>query len=120
MFSVYGVSMKECRKQAAKKVHALLIGGHIEQSNYECEVQKLTLEIFKTAKPKSISGELSCPERVNEFLTLAKKDKSFKDLKPMKRIQKLDGNNEPILTKQTKKPILKWVEMSKHEFKEIK
>ncbi len=58
MFCVYGVSIKECRKQAAKKVHALLIGGKVEQSDYEVEVKKLTDELFKTAKPKSISGEL--------------------------------------------------------------
>lgn len=39
MFCVHGVSMKECRKQAAKKVHALLIGGKVEQSDYETEVK---------------------------------------------------------------------------------
>ena len=115
MFCVHGVSMKECRKQAAKKVHALLIGGKVEQSDYETEVKKLTDELFETAKPKSISGELSCPKRVGEFLQLAKKDKTFKELKAMKRVEKLDNSGNPILTKKTKKPILQWVIMSEHE-----
>ena len=115
MFCVYGVSIKECRKQAAKKVHSLLIGGKVEQSDYEAEVKKLTDELFNTAKPKSISGELSCPKRVGEFLLLAKKDAGFKDLKPMKKTEKLDGSGKPMLTKKTKKPILQWVVMSEHE-----
>ena len=112
MFCVFGVSIKECRKKAAKEIHSLLLSGTIEQSDYEQKVKELTQQLFETSKPKAVSAELSCPKRVKEFLDLAKKDEGLKDLKPMKKVEKLDGAGKPILTKKTKKPILQWVPMN--------
>lgn len=73
MFCVYGVSIKECRKQAAKKVHSLLIGGKVEQSDYEAEVKKLTDELFSTARPKSISGSFPALKELVSFYCWLKK-----------------------------------------------
>lgn len=112
MFCVFGVSIKYCRKKAAKEIHSLLLAGKIDQSDYEQEVKDLTQNLFETSKTKAVSAELSCPKRVKEFLELAKKDEGLKELKPMKKVEKLDGAGKPLLTKKTKKPILQWVPMN--------
>lgn len=111
MFCVFGISMKECRKQTDKKVNEIFKRGKLEQSEYEGKVSEVANELFEKSKPKPISADLSCPDRVIEFIELAKKDSSLKDLKAMKKIQKLDGSGQPLLTKKTKKPILQWVPM---------
>jgi hypothetical protein len=112
MFYVYGVSIKDCRKQAYKKVNELFHLGKVEQDDFESEVAKLTNELFNKSKPKCISGQLSCPKRVGEFLELAKKDKTVRDLKPMKKVAKLDSGGNEVLTKKTKKPVFQIVQMS--------
>lgn len=112
MFYVYGVSMKDCRKQAYKKTVEKLNGGKMSPDNFELEVQKLSDYLFNNSKPKAISGQLSCPKRVAEFLALAKLDKTVRDIKPMKKVAKLDSGGNEVLTKRTKKPVFQIVEMS--------
>jgi hypothetical protein len=105
MFYVYGVTMKDCIKQAKKKL--LELKEPMSQSQADTRLIEIANEIFKTAKPKCISGELSCPQRVKQFIELASKDKSVRELKPMKKVQKLDGQGEPILTKKLVNLLLK-------------
>lgn len=112
MFFVYGVSIKDCRKQAYKKIIEQLHLGKVEQDDFESEVAKLTDHLFYNSKPKSISGQLSCPKRVAEFMALAKLDKTVRDLKPMKKVAKVDSGGNEVLTKKTKKPVFQIIQMS--------
>lgn len=109
MFYVYGVTKKDCRKAAMKIVDKMKdVKG---PSDYEERVERVSSELFKTMKPKCISGELSCPERVRQFIDLAKKDETVCRVIPMKKIPKLDGNGDVILTKRTGKPTFQIVQM---------
>lgn len=100
------------QKESCKRNSLPAVKRKIDQSDYEQKVKELTQKLFETSKPKAVSAELSCPKRVKEFLDLANKDDGLKDLKPMKKVEKLDGAGKPILTKKTKKPILQWVPMN--------
>ena len=109
MFYVYGVTMKDCLKQAKKKL--LDLKEPMSQSQADKKLYEIADEIFKTAKVKCISGELSCPQRVEQFMDLAKKDSGTRSLKAMKKIAKTDGAGNPMLTK-TGKPMFQIVPMS--------
>lgn len=111
MFYVYGVTMQDCIKQARRRLLASSSQSK-SQSEFDEAATAMAKELFIKAKPKCISGELSCPERVAEFVSLALKDESVRAIKPMKKVQNIDGAGNPILTKKTGKPTFKIVPMS--------
>jgi len=101
MFCVYGVSLTKCRKAAIKKVNDLRgEDAPNNASEWEDKVTELQQELFQKAKPTSISGELSMPSSVQEYIEQAKKlPKEFRNLKAMKKVPVLDGSGDPMLTK---------------------
>ena len=109
MFYVYGVAMSDCVKQAKKLVSNE--SNTNSQSDFDNAVMEKAKALFLKAKMKPISGELSCPERVRQFLELAEKDTPVRALQPMKKVPELDGDGNAITTKKGK-PKFKIVPMS--------
>ena len=114
MFYVYGVAMSDCIKKAKKEV--LKLKEPMTQSQSDEKVMQIASELFETSKPKCISGELSCPKRVQQFIELASKDSSIRGVKPMMKVQKVDGMGNPVLTKKTGKPTFVIVPMVMDDF----
>ncbi|NUZ10013.1 hypothetical protein HUZ36_04400 [Pseudoalteromonas sp. McH1-7] len=100
MFYVYGVSRKKCRAKAEKDV-AARFGDKAPktQSEHIAAVEARTTELYSKAKPVCVSGELSTPSSLYQFIELAKKTDELKDLMPMRRKPMIDASGNPIKTR---------------------
>ncbi|MCF6442060.1 hypothetical protein L1077_21760 [Pseudoalteromonas luteoviolacea] len=85
--------MAKCRKAAIKKVNDLRGDDAPNNANdWEVKVAELQQDLFEKAKPTSISGELSMPSSVDEYIAQAKKlPDQFRNLKGMKKVPVLDA-----------------------------
>tara|TARA_B100000700_G_scaffold161345_1_gene178680 strand:+ start:38038 stop:38445 length:408 start_codon:yes stop_codon:yes gene_type:complete len=100
MFYVYGVCRKKCRTQAEKKVSSLRgKDAPSTQQEYELAVAEITEEVFKKAKAVCVSGELSTPSSVDQFIELAERSGQYKGLKPMRKRPAEDAQGNPVKTK---------------------
>lgn len=76
---------------------------------YQEKLVEFTEEVYKKAKPSSVSGELSTPSLVTDYIELAKKSGGFKMLTPMRKTHRTDAKGNIKTSKATKKPLWDWV-----------
>lgn len=120
MFCVFGVSKKKCKAAAEKKVNAMR--GELAPKNpaqHKQLVEVMTDELFLKSKPTAVSGELSSPSLVDDFIELANKTGDIRALKGMRRVHKADKKGALQYSKRTKKPIFEWVPLEQNFTQEL-
>jgi hypothetical protein len=118
MYGVFGVSMALARQLAEKKTSAFDGGRALNVQEYRAKVSANALRKFRAMPIRLLSPVYSNYADAQQYRDICQKSDGYAKLVIRRRLQLLDGEGKPRLTKKTKKPILTWEDAHGQEIQE--
>jgi hypothetical protein len=109
-FCVFGITLDQCKKAAAKKVSTWddKKKQPISMAEWSEKVDALALELFeKASRAKQISPAFDAPQFASDWISVADKTVKARSMKIMRRGKKVDEKGAPVLRKG--KPVIGWI-----------